>query len=73
MRWRVLSRSTVRAQSFGIVLLSTLLSSSGYFPTAKKIESQPRSATTKHPAAAATGVRPNTNPSDSSGDKRSES
>ena len=59
-----LTRSTDCAQSFGIVLLSTLLSSSGYFPTAKKIESQPRSAATKHPAAAATGVRPNTNPSD---------
>lgn len=68
-----LARSTERAQSFGIVLLSTLVSSSGYFPTATKIESQPRSAATNHPAAAATGVRPNTNPPDSLADKRSES
>jgi len=67
------ARSTERAQSFGIVLLSTLLSSSGYFPAATKIESQPRSAATRHPAAAATGVTPNTKPSDSSGYTRSES
>jgi hypothetical protein len=67
------ARSNERAQPSGIVLLPTLLSSCGYFPTATKIESQPRSAATKHPAAAATGVRRNTNPSDSSGYTRSES
>jgi len=66
------ARSTERAQSFGIVLLSTLLSSSGYFPAATKIESQPRSAATRLLAAAVTGVRARTHPSDSSGDIRSD-
>ena len=65
------ARSTERAQPSGIVLLLTLLSSYAYFP-ATKIESQPRSVATKHPAAAGTGVGPKTSPSDSSGYTRSE-
>jgi hypothetical protein len=64
------ARSNERQPS-GIVLLPTLVSSCGYFPTPTKIE-KPRSAITKHPAAAATGVRPKAK-WDSSGYTRSES
>jgi hypothetical protein len=58
---------TEHGQSSGIVLLLTLLSSSGFFPAATKIESQLRSVATKHLAAAATGLEPKTSPSVSSG------
>ena len=61
------ARSTERIQPPGIVLLLTLLPSPDYFLSAIKKESQPRSPATKWPAAATTGVRPKTKPSDSSG------
>jgi hypothetical protein len=64
--------STKRAQPSGIAVLLTFLSSSGYFPAATKIESQPRSAATGHSAAAVTGMELKTDPSDSSGYTRSE-
>ena len=67
------ARSTQRARPSGIVLLLTLLQSSGYFPTTIKTESQPRSVATKWLTAAGTGVEPKANPSVSSGYTRSES
>ncbi len=60
------ARSIERAQTPGIVLFPTLLSSCGYFPTATKIESQPRAQATEQQAATATGVGSKANPSDSS-------
>ena len=66
------ARSTEPAQPSGIVLPFALLSSSGCFPAATKIESQPRFVATKHPPTTATGVEPKTNPSDLSGYTRSE-
>ncbi len=41
------ARSIERALPSGIVLFPTLLSSCGYFPTATKIESQPRAQATE--------------------------
>jgi hypothetical protein len=65
------AHSTERTQPHGIVLLLTL-PSSDYFPTAIKIESQPRWLATKLSAATTTGLGPKTNPSDSPGYTRSE-